>query len=51
MSKRINHWPGWAVCAGWFKADDGSDTEPEAPTTRNRGLLTPTWQRFKVMRR
>ena len=44
-----NHWPGWEVCAGWFKApDEGCDTEPEAPTTQNKGLLTPTWQRFKV---
>ena len=48
ICKAQNHWPGWAVCAGWFKADAGSDTEPEAPTTRNKGLLTPTWQRFKV---
>ena len=26
----------------------GSDIEPEATTTRNKGLLTPSWQRFKV---
>jgi hypothetical protein len=43
-----NHWPGWEICAGWFKVDAGSDIEPEAPTTRNKGLLTPSWQRFKV---
>ena len=46
--KKQNHWPGWAVCAGWFKADAGSDVEPEAPSSRNKGLLTPSWQRFKV---
>ena len=43
-----NHWPGWEICAGWFEGDDGSNVKPEAPTTRNRGLLTPSWQRFKV---
>jgi len=44
-----NHWPGWEVCANWFKnSDDAPTIEPEAPTTRNRGILTPTWQRFKV---
>ena len=48
ICKAQNHWPGWAVCAGWFKPDAGSNIEPEAPTTRNRGLLTPSWQRFKV---
>ena len=44
-----NHWPGWEVCAGWFKGDGDDDVvENDAPTTRNRGILTPTWQRFKV---
>ena len=44
-----NHWPGWEVCASWFKGG-GDDAVPndEAPTTRNRGILTPTWQRFKA---
>ena len=46
--RKGKHWPGWDVCAGWFKADAGSDVGPEAPTTRNKGLLTPSWQRFKV---
>jgi phage N-6-adenine-methyltransferase len=48
ICRRHNHWPGWDICAGWFKADGGSDFEREAPTTRNRGLLTPTWTRSKV---
>lgn len=42
------HWPGWEVCASWFKRGEPEDIEPEEPTTRNRGLLTPTWQRFKT---
>lgn len=46
--RKNNHYPGWEVCAAWLKVGDESDTEPEAPTTRNRGLLTPTFQRFKV---
>jgi phage N-6-adenine-methyltransferase len=43
-----NHWPGWEVCANWFKHDDETGTELERPTTRNKGILTPTWTRFKV---
>ncbi|MGP0003046.1 MAG: DNA N-6-adenine-methyltransferase [Acetobacteraceae bacterium] len=46
--KKHNHWPGWEICASWFKADGGSNLEPDAPTARNKGLLTPSWQRFKV---
>ena len=43
------HWPGWEVCAAWFKGNgDDSDDKPDKPTTRNRGILTPTWARFKV---
>jgi phage N-6-adenine-methyltransferase len=44
--RKENHWPGWEVCAGWFKE---ADIEHELPTTTpTRGILTPTWQRFKV---
>ncbi len=43
------HWPGWEICAGWFKAAvAGSDIEPDSLTTRSRGLLTPSWARFKT---
>jgi hypothetical protein len=42
-----NHWPGWEVCAGWFKGK--ADIDHEEPTqTRTRSIFTPTWQRFKV---
>jgi phage N-6-adenine-methyltransferase len=40
--RKDNHWPGWEVCASWFK--DGASVG--AP--RTRGALTPTWQRVKV---
>jgi hypothetical protein len=44
-----NHWPGWEVCADWFRRDgDAADIEREEPTARNRGLLTPIRQRFKT---
>jgi phage N-6-adenine-methyltransferase len=48
--RKENHYPGWEVCASWFKTDkdDMSEPEPEEPSIRNKGLLTPTWQRFKV---
>ena len=58
--RKDKHWPGWRVCADWFKPDAGSndtgseiddtgyDIELDAPITRNKGLLTPTWQRHKV---
>lgn len=42
-----NDWPGWGVCAGWYKPD-GQAEPSEAPTTRNKWLPTPTWQRWKV---
>lgn len=37
------HWPGWEVCAGWFKVA-GSDIEP----TRNKGLPMLSWARSKA---
>ena len=48
LCRRDNDWPGWEVCASWFKKEGETSVEPEAPTTPNKGLLTPTWQRFKV---
>src|ERR1700693_1938080 len=27
--RKENHWPGWEVCAGWFKADGAADIERE----------------------
>ena len=53
ISKRCrcaNHWPGWEVVAGWYKGDKNhmADTDLDRPATRNKGLLTPTWQRRKV---
>ena len=48
--RKESHYPGWEVCASWFKPDKDhlSEPEPEEPSVRNKGLLTPTWQRFKV---
>jgi phage N-6-adenine-methyltransferase len=44
-----NHWPGWEPALAWFKQPGDDDAvENGEPTTRNRGILTPTWQRFKV---
>jgi hypothetical protein len=42
-----NHWPGWEMCASWFKGAADIDHEPPT-TTRNWGILAPTWRRFKV---
>jgi phage N-6-adenine-methyltransferase len=45
-----DHWPGWEVCASWFKGhDDAQNGEPDAPISLNRGILSPTWHRYKVV--
>jgi hypothetical protein len=48
LCRRDNEWPGWEVCASWSKKEGETSVEAEAPTTPNKGLLTPTSQRFKV---
>ena len=49
ICRREDHWPGWEVCAGWFKAAvAGSDIEPDSLTTRNKGLPMPSWARLKA---
>ena len=47
--KKHNHWPGWGNLpqVGSMQTA-GPIFEPDAPTARNKGLLTPSWQRFKV---
>jgi phage N-6-adenine-methyltransferase len=50
--KREDHWPGWKVTLDWFNAAADEELPEEIsnyePTSRNRGVLTPTWQRWKT---
>jgi DNA N-6-adenine-methyltransferase (Dam) len=49
ICRREDHWPGWEVCAGWFKAAvAGSDIEPDSLTTRNKNLPMPSGARLKA---